>query len=319
MRTSPRLLALLVLATAPVGRAESPAAPTAVTPTATEAPKAPTPPGFALVPAGEFTMGDALDGDKVAPQHKVTVSEFLMQKNLVTKAEWDEVREWGLKHGYTDLPEGDGKAPDHPVQTVSWFDVVKWCNAKTEKEGLVPCYYTGAAKTEVYRKGDKNLANEMVRWDATGYRLPTEAEWEKAARGRLVGRRFPWGDTISHNEANFDNSAWEFYQTGSTGRHPKYGNGDLPYTSPVGSFPANGFGLYDMAGNVAEWCWDWYAPYPATVETDPRGAVPGSYRVFRGGDCGLHARECGVAFRVGSSPANSFYDVGFRVARSCVP
>ena len=95
-----------------MGRAESPAAPTAVTPTATEAPKAPTPPGFALVPAGEFTMGDALDGMERAKPHKVNFSAFFMHKNLVTKAEWDEVREWALKNGYSHLPrrkrEGGG-------------------------------------------------------------------------------------------------------------------------------------------------------------------------------------------------------------------
>jgi len=105
------------------------------------------------------------------------------------------------------------------VQTVTWYDVAKWCNARSEKAGLVPCYYRDAAKTTVYRNGGKDVTNEMVRWDATGYRLPTEAEWEKAARGGLTGKRFPWGDTVSHSDANFENGGKESYQTGSTGPH----------------------------------------------------------------------------------------------------
>ena len=254
-------------------------------PPATEAPKPPDPPGFALIPAGEFTMGDALDGSEEVPQHKVSVGAFYMQKTEVTKALWDEVRAWGLKHGYPDLVGGEGKAPDHPVQMVSWYDVVKWCNAKSEKEGIIPCYYTDAAQKEVYRSDHSEPGELTAMWNSKGYRLPTSAEWEKAARGGLDGKRFPWGDTISHNEANFNNAWKEPYQTGTTGFHPAYKTGDEPYTSPVGSFAANGYGLYDLAGNVWEWCWDWYGNDLTAVQSDPRGPASGKGRVFRGGAC----------------------------------
>jgi len=312
MKTPLRLLAVFSLAVLAV-RAESRAAGT---------PKAPPPSGFALIPAGKFMMGDALNEDKGAPQHKVNVSAFLMQKNLVTKAQWDEVRVWALKHGYPDLPEGKGKGANHPVQTVSWFAVVKWCNARSEKEGLAPCYHTDVANTKVYRTGNKDLSNEMVKWNATGFRLPTEAEWEKAARGGLVGKRFPWGDTISHRRANFNNSGKETYQTGSTDLHPDYEkgeNGDLTFTSPVGSFAPNGYGLYDMAGNVWEWCWDRKGKYPAALETDPHGAVSTSQRVCRGGCFFFTALACRVDSRYDSQQASADDFTGFRPVRAPAP
>ena len=264
-------------------------------------------------------MGDALDVIDDAPKHKVDVSAFFMQKNLVTKAEWGEVRAWGRKHGYTDLPEGKGKAADHPVQTVTWYDVVKWCNARSEKEGLAPCYFTGPTRVTVYRKGEVNLAATMVQWNAKGYRLPTEAEWEKAARGGLNAKRYPWGDSISHTQANFWNHGQEAYQSGSANYHPAYQTSGMPYTSPVGSFAANGYGLHDMTGNVWEWCWDWHQSYPAKLETDPRGMDSGAQRVVRGGSWYADAFFCRVAFRASYDPAHPFHIVGFRPVRSSVP
>jgi formylglycine-generating enzyme required for sulfatase activity len=320
-------LAALALAVTPAARAQRPAAKTPANPPAAGTLKAADLPGFALIPAGEFMMGDALDGDKDAPRHKVNVSAFYMQKTEVTKAQWEEVRAWGLKNGYTDLREGAGKAAEHPVLAVFWYDAVKWCNARSEKEGLTPCYYTDAAQTVPYRTGKSDLANTMVKWSATGYRLPTEAEWDKAARGGLESKRFPWGDVISHSEANFRNVAnftnegqgrnesKKSFQTGTTGYHPTYMTGEKPYTSPVGSFAANGYGLYDMAGNVWEWCWDWYGDYPSVLETDPRGAVSGSERVFRGGawDCNARGVRCATRYRY--RPLSAYYALGFRLAR----
>ena len=131
--------------------------------------------------------------------------------------------------------------------------MVKWCNARSEKEGLAPCYHTDVARTAVYRTGRVDVTNDMVNWSANGYRLPTEAEWEKAARGGLVGRRFPWGDQITHSLANYSSDSIYPYDTSPTrGYHPDYQAGGAPYTSPVGNFAANGYGLYDMAGNVYE-------------------------------------------------------------------
>lgn len=281
---------------------------------ATETPKAPVPPGFALIPAGEFMMGDALDGDKYAPQHKVIVQGFYMQKTEVTKAQWTEVWRWAIQHGYTDLAKGDGKAADHPVIDVSWYAVAKWCNARSEKEGLIPCYYIDAAQTEVYRRSAKYFGDELVKWGASGYRLPTEAEWEKAARGSLVGKRFPWGDTISQLDANFENSGQELFQAGSIGFHPIYGKGKIPYTSPVGSFAANGYGLYDMAGNVWEFCWDLYEDSTAALEKKPQGTYH-SCRVLRGGAWSDSARSCLTAAHSNRRPYTTDFDIGFRPVR----
>lgn len=278
------------------------------------------PTNMALIPQGAFTMGDSLDGMSDAPTRTVTLDAFYMGKYEVTKAEWDEVCNWGLSNGY-DLSAGSGKASNHPVQSIAWYQMVKWCNARSQKEGLTPVYYTNDAQTTIYKTGDVNVTNAQVKWTANGYRLPTEAEWEKAARGGLSGKRFPWGDTISHSQANY--YAYSGYSYDSSGavnnNHPTYATGSTPYTSPVGAFAANGYGLYDMAGNVWEWCWDWYGTYAAGSQTNPRGSTSATRRVLRGGGWGL-AEYCRVASRdIGPNPANSYIDVGFRVVRSSVP
>jgi formylglycine-generating enzyme required for sulfatase activity len=283
---------------------------------------------FAAIPAGDFQMGDALDGMKNAPVHTVNLTAYHMQKKGVTKAEWDAVRAWGLTHGYTDLAAGAGKAADHPVQTISWYDAVKWCNARSEQEGLTPCYYTDAAQTAVFRTGTNNIGNTMVKWNANGYRLPTEAEREKAARGGLNGKRFPWGDKISHSAVPTDPEvglANYFAQPGrypydvspTSGYHPSHTAGGQPYTSPVGSFPANAYGIFDMAGNVWEWCWDWYgdAYYTVSPGSDPPGPASGSSRVLRGGYWYNNSSFCRVAFRPLTSPGNTNYNIGFRPVR----
>jgi formylglycine-generating enzyme required for sulfatase activity len=280
------------------------------------------PTGFALIPQGAFTMGDSLDGLSDAPTRTVTLDAFYMGKYEVTKAEWDEVRTWGLSNGYTDLAAGSGKASNHPVHSIDWYMMVKWCNARSQKEGLTPAYYTNDAQTTIYKTGYVNVTNAQVKWSASGYRLPTEAEWEKAARGGLSGKRFPWGDTISHSQANYyASSGFSYDSSGSVNNyHPTYATGSMPYTSPVGAFAANGYGLFDMTGNVFEWCWDWYGTYASGSQTNPRGTTSGIYRVYRGGSWLDYADYSRVAYRYYFPyPTYTIIYFGFRVLRISAP
>ncbi|MEN9975118.1 MAG: hypothetical protein RLZZ282_1124 [Verrucomicrobiota bacterium] len=273
---------------------------------------------FSRIPVGSFTMGDALDRDADAPSHSVSLSSFFLQKNEVSQAQWNVVRAWALGHGYSKLASGASKGINHPIEKVTWYDVVKWCNAKSEMEGLKPCYYTNAAKTTIYRTGTKDINNTMVNWNANGYRLPTEAEWEKSARGGLTGKRFPWGDDITHTDANYNSRIADAYDISTTlGFHPTYATGGTPYTAPANSFDANGYGLYHMAGNVREWVWDCYATtYDTTAATDPHGPATGTTRVLRGGDWSYYALGCRVAYRYRITPSITDDAFGFRPARS---
>jgi formylglycine-generating enzyme len=283
------------------------------------------PTNLALIPAGSFTMGDNLDGESDAlPLHTVYVSAFYMDKYDVTKTLWDSVYQWATNHGYRFDYAGSGKALNHPVQTIDWYDMVKWCNARSQKEGLNPCYYTSGAQTTLYQSGQVNLTNACVNWAATGYRLPTEAEWEKAARGGLSGQRFPWGDTISWSQANYyaDPSGYTYDVNPTSGYHPTFNDGVAPYTSPVDYFTPNGYGLYDMAGNVWQWCWDWYDgswySNVGATQTDthgPSGAL--SLRVLRGGewDYGAGYSRCASRYGYYAVPSDAFVSFGFRCVR----
>jgi formylglycine-generating enzyme required for sulfatase activity len=279
--------------------------------------------GMALIPAGSFTMGDSLDGDSSAlPLHTVYVSAFYMDKYDVTKTLWDSVYQWAITHGYSFDYVGSGKAANHPVQTIDWYDAVKWCNARSEKENRTPAYYTSGNQTTIYKTGQLNLTNGCVNW-TSGYRLPTEAEWEKAARGGASGQRFPWGNTISWSQANYNayplSAGGYAYDISPTrGYHPTFATGNDPYTSPVGYFSPNGYGLYDMAGNVWQWCWDWYGSYGSASQTDPRGPASGSFRVFRGGCWFSYASNCRTAYRDYYYPAGGI-DVSGLGFRSVLP
>jgi len=235
------------------------------------------PQGMVRIPGGTNSGTDPDFG-----AYSLTVEAFYMDATEVTKAKWDEVYAWAIAHGYSFDHVGSGKAANHPVHTVSWYDVVKWCNARSQKEGRTPCY---------------NLSTWACNFSANGYRLPTNAEWEYAARGGLSGRRFPWGDMIDHSRANYYGyPSYYTYDQGYQGFDTRYATGDYPYTSPAGAFAANGYGLYDMIGNVWEWCDD----------------ASGSGRDIRCGgwlDFAYYAR-CGYSFWY--FPDYAYYSGGFR-------
>jgi formylglycine-generating enzyme required for sulfatase activity len=227
-----------------------------------------------LIPGGEFLMGAGDGYQDERPAHRVFVSDFYIARNLVTNSQYSRfVRETGYSAPFVDdaraewanwdrekktFPAGRG---NYPVVLVGWLDAVAYCE-----------------------------------W--AGLRLAKEAEWEKAARGGLEGKRFPWGDEeISHELANYDNQ-----------------NG----TTPVGSYLPNGYGLYDMAGNAWEWVSDYYDAkyYSRSPMRDPHGPEHGSSRVLRGGSWMLFARYCRVSYRFRNSPSFRASLIGFRVARS---
>jgi formylglycine-generating enzyme required for sulfatase activity len=263
-------------------------------------------------------MGDTLDGDNNAIPTNVTVSAFYMDVNLVTYNEWQSVYSWATNNGYGFVNAGAGKATNHPVQSVDWYDCVKWCNARSQQAGLTPVYYTDTNLTQVYTNGEVDIGNSNVDWTANGYRLPTEAEWEKAARGGLSGQRFPWGNTISESQANYRSagvSGYDMGPVGPLGYNINFYTGMNPFTSPVGYFAPNGYGLYDMAGNVSEWCWDWYGT-PYAGGSDPHGPASKGIgiRVLRGGGYSLHAHEQRCAYRnyVSVGPSDVYNLFGFR-------
>lgn len=174
---------------------------------------------------------------------------------------------------------------NYPCVEVTWYGAAAYCNYRSEMEGRTACY---------------NLSDWSCNFEADGYRLPTSEEWEYAARGGFSGRRFPWGGTITHSNANYNSSSFYDYDTSATrGLHPDY-----PRTSPVAAFAPNGYGLYNMAGNVWEWCWD----------------ANGPYQFIRGG-CWIDDADCARCGSVGrGNPASGSSRIGFRtVCRSREP
>lgn len=300
------------------------------------------------VPGGTFSMGDSF-GEGFAgelPVHLVTLSPFYMSKYEVTNGQYCSFLNSALSDGLIYVSEGivygvgndklycetslsDERSQinyysrvsieppfntvygfnvrtkagrnmsNDPMICVSWYGAVVYCNWKSEQENKQPCYY---------------LPTWARILDAKGYRLPTEAEWEYAARGGLAAKRFPYGDQIMHAYENYA-CIWNVnYDVSPTyGFHPIAYDGIEPYTCPVGRLIPNGYGLYDMAGNVAELCQDWLSSYSAVPQTNPLGPAMGGYRILRGGTWAFNADYCRISYRSSTLPwvCNSY--VGFRV------
>jgi formylglycine-generating enzyme len=275
--------------------------------------------GMALISAGSFTMGDSSgDGIPDAQPTNIYASSFYMDINLVSYAQWETIFNYATNTGYVFDDAGNAKnnATNQPIQSVNWYDAIKWCNARSQNAGLKPVYYTDAALTKIYTNGDTDAV--YPNWNANGYQLPTEAQWEKAARGGLSGHRFPWGDTISESQANYEGDTELFpYDLGPDGYNTNFDTGAQPYTSPVGTFSANGYGLNDMAGNLEQWCWDWYGtPYGQPTTNNPTGASSGTYRVARGGQWGFYAFIARTAYRYPSTPSLVENYDGFRCVKN---
>jgi formylglycine-generating enzyme required for sulfatase activity len=295
-----------------------------------------------IVGGGEFLMGRHIGGgygDEL-PIHPVLLDSFFMSKFETTNGQYcdflnsaDVKVVSGIVYASTDSnnsypycdtqsydtdsqidysgglfsvrTKGGRDISDDPMVMVSWYGGVAYCNWRSQQEGYETCY---------------NLSTWDCNFTNDGYRLPTEAEREYAARGSEHSPyyRFPWGDTISHSQANYnaDPCTYPYDVSPTIGYHPDWYDRVYPYTSVVGSFSPNGYGLYDMAGNVFEWCNDWYDSgyYNVSPYDNPRGPASGSVRVLRGGSWYSYAYFIRVGNRgFTSSPFVRDYGYGFRI------
>ena len=258
--------------------------------------------GLVLIEGGTFLMGSPPDEpwrgeDEV--QHEVTLGSFYLATKEVTQSEYSAVK---------GANPSAFKGGELPVESVTWLDAIAYCNALSQSEGLVPVY---------------TIDGENVSWDrsANGYRLPTEAEWEYACR---AGTTTPFNTETSisaDTEANYYGTyPYEiennYFSQGNLETAPGIYRQE---TTEVGSFDANPWGLYDMHGNVAEWVWDIYGPYPEVAVEDPMGVDTGASHVNRGGGWNDFAKNLRSAYRATLPADGSSRSIGFRVARNACP
>ncbi len=250
-----------------------------------------------LVPGG---ANSGTDPDSGMP-YSLTVNSFYMDPTEVTLGLWDVVRQWGtMNRGYSIMGGGAHDA-NHPVHSVDYFNVMRWCNARSEMDGLTPVYFMDPGFTDVYRAGS---IYPFMNTSANGYRLPTSREWMYAARGGVASRRFPWDDvdTIQHARANYNSSPDLAYDTSPTrGFHPNAVSGTARTVLPA-SFAPNPFGLYDMAGNLAEMTYEYTSP-----------GAPGGRRLC-GGSWSQNASFCRISYGIPFMAPNR--ETGFRTIRS---
>jgi formylglycine-generating enzyme required for sulfatase activity len=264
------------------------------------------PPNFVRIQGGTFLMGSPSNEPESSadegPQHQVTVNSFYMSRHEVTQREYQEVM--GTNPSFF---RGDNL----PVDNVSWYDAVEYCNRRSEREGLTTAYTIDRSRSDPNNHSERDTVRWLITWNrnANGYRLPTEAEWEYACRAGTV-TPFSTGNNITTSLANYD------------GRHPYNGSYNasgtsMERTTPVGSFAPNPWGLYDMHGNVFEWCWDWYGNYSSGAQDNPQGAVSGSGRVMRGGSWSQGGWTIRSAYRTAwLGPVEDGFLYGFRLVRN---
>ena len=249
---------------------------------------------FILIKCGIFTMGSPQlepERGQDETQHRVTVSDFYIAKSSVTQREYTQL----MGNNPSEF-----KGDNLPVENVTWFDAIRYCNARSAWEELTPAY---------------TISGETIVWNksANGYRLPTEAEWEYACRAGTT-TPFNVGNNITDREANCYNNYG--YNNNSSG----HVTGDYRgRTTPVNSYRTNSWGLFDMHGNVVDWCWGWYGEYGASsvgVQTNPAGPAAGTLRVNRGGGWNDFPKHIRSAYRAATPPDNSSFNLGFRLTRN---
>jgi formylglycine-generating enzyme required for sulfatase activity len=239
---------------------------------------APIPSNMGLLQGGVFYMGSPVSEDEREEdeaQHRVVIRPFYIGKYEVTQKEYTEIMKTNPSFFVNN---------DFPVDNVTWFDAVEYCNMLSIRDGLPVAY-------EITVAGNIRI----VTWDRSsiGYRLPTEAEWEYACRAGTT-TPFNTGNSINRRLANYFNNT----------------------SVKVGSYPPNSWGLYDMHGNVSEWCWDWYTDYGAEVLTEANYAHMEGHRVFRGGSWFTLTRRVRSAFRDHYFPTYKSINIGFRIVRN---
>lgn len=245
---------------------------------------------YSFIKGGTFQMGSPESEPERSTdeiQHQVTVGDFYMSKTEVSQQEYQEVM-------WNNPSENIGN--NLPVTNITWYDAVQYCNKLSLKEGYMPCY-TVFGTTVIWNK------------NANGYRLPTEAEWEYAARAN-TDTPFSFGDYVNDNDANCYNAYG--YNNDESGH---WVNGYLQHTVDVNSYNANAFGLYNMHGNVAEWVWNWYGEYN-NQEFNPTGAEKGNYKIARGGGWNDMPKHIRSAYRSAFPADVPFYSIGIRLVRS---
>ena len=254
------------------------------------------------LPGGEFFMGSPEEEQGRSPdeeRHRVEVSAFAMAKYPVTQKQYQEVMGWNPSD-FREAPADGTRAEDRPVERVTWFFAVRFCNKLSERAGRKPCY-------RIIGSQESSGGARQVEWDreADGYRLPTEAEWEYACRAGTE-TAYSFGD----DEAQLDDHAWCASNSGNM-------------THAVGQKKPNRWGFHDLHGNVWEWCWDWCEGNKVTSDTsvtsvtltNPMGPPTGSWRVLRGGSYVYGPGILRSAFRFWSEPGGGLRNIGFRCVR----